>query len=279
MKRPLNLNRRQLILYMLATTSFKVFGGTFGPLKNYVSLGDQKMNMTIHRASTRGAADHGWLQAKHSFSFASWYNPERMGFGLLRVLNDDVIAPSMGFGTHPHQNMEIVTVPLRGSLQHKDSEGNQAVIRHGEVQLMSAGTGVYHSEFNASSDEDINLLQIWVLPEKENIKPRYDQKFFDTALRKNQWQKLVSPMDSDGEGVKINQQAHFSIMELDQAKTLAYQTHRANHGVYFFVIEGDIGVGNEILNQRDAVGIMDSPLIELTAKTQATVLAIEVPMS
>jgi redox-sensitive bicupin YhaK (pirin superfamily) len=237
------------------------------------------MKTTLHREATRGAANHGWLKSKHSFSFASWYNPERMGFGLLRVLNDDQIDPSTGFGTHPHQDMEIVSIPISGALKHKDSEGNEAVIRDGEVQLMSAGSGVFHSEYNASETENANFLQIWVMPEKLGIKPRYDQKVFEIADRQNKWQTVVSPMDKDGPGVKMNQQAWFSLLDLDAGKQLEYQTRDAKNGVYFFLLEGQMKLGDETLHSRDAIGIEDAANIKVAAQSDIRLLAIEVPMA
>lgn len=252
------------------------------PLSSWAKLKKQlrrnKMKTTIHRSNTRGAANHGWLKSQHSFSFASYYNPERMGFGLLRVINDDIVDPAQGFGTHPHQDMEIVSIPLSGALRHKDSEGNQAVIKHGEVQLMSAGTGVYHSEYNDSSEEDVNFLQIWVLPEKKGITPRYDQKAFQIEERQNKWQIVVSPMDKDDQGVKINQQAWFSLVDLEQKKTIQYKTHNPKNGVYFFVLTGELDIAGEKLHQRDAIGIEDFSKVELKATAKTSLLAIEVPM-
>lgn len=235
--------------------------------------------IVIHRENTRGAADHGWLKAKHSFSFGSWHNPERMGFGLLRVINDDVIAPAMGFATHPHRNMEIVTIPLRGALRHKDSEGHEAVIEHGEVQMMSAGTGVFHSEYNASEEQDINLLQIWIMPENLDIPPRYDQKRFEISERQNQWQKLVSPLDKNEPGIKVNQQTRFSIVDLEADNGINYQSHDPSFGTYFFVIEGSITLAQAELTRRDAAGVQEFDSIELKAKLPSTVLAIEIPMT
>ncbi|MGB0452910.1 MAG: pirin family protein [Bacteriovoracaceae bacterium] len=237
------------------------------------------MKKSLHRANTRGIADHGWLKSKHSFSFASYHNPERMGFGLLKVLNDDQVSASQGFGTHPHQDMEIVSIPLKGALKHKDSEGNQAVIRHGEVQLMSAGTGVFHSEYNNSEVEPVEFLQIWVMPEKLEIAPRYDQKSFDTEGRTNQWQTIVSPMDNSETGVKINQQAWFSLLDLKQNNKVNYQLRKPTNGVYFVLLEGELSVADERLNSRDALGLEDISSVPLTAHSDSQILAIEVPMS
>lgn len=236
------------------------------------------MKTIIHRAESRGKADHGWLKSHHSFSFASYHNAERMGFGLLRVLNDDVVEPLRGFDTHPHRNMEIVSIPLSGSLRHKDSEGNEAVIRSGEVQLMSAGTGVLHSEFNDSDQDLVNFLQVWVLPERLNIAPRYDQQEFPEAGRKNQFQLVVSPLDTNADGVKINQQAYFSLSNLEAGNRLYYNFHNLNHGAYIFVFKGAVDVSGESLQTRDAIGIHHASVIELKATSNARLLVIEVPM-
>lgn len=237
------------------------------------------MKTVLHRADTRGVADHGWLKSMHSFSFGQYYNPERMGFGLLRVINDDQVAPSQGFGTHPHQDMEIISIPLSGALKHKDSEGNEAVIKHGEVQLMSAGTGVFHSEYNASESEDVKFLQIWVMPEKLGISPRYDQKAFDMSERKNNWQTVVSPMDKNDTGVKINQQTWFSLVDLDEGNEIEYHNRTANNGVYFFLLEGELSLTGETLKKRDAIGITDVSQVSLKAQKSSQILAIEVPVS
>lgn len=241
--------------------------------------GEKKMKAVLHKANSRGAANHGWLKSHHSFSFASYYNPEKMGFGLLRVLNDDQIAPGTGFGTHPHQDMEIVSIPLAGGLKHKDSEGNEAIIKDGEVQLMSAGTGVYHSEYNSSETDDTKFLQIWVLPEKKGIKPRYDQKVFPIEDRKDKWQVVVSPMDNDEAGVKMNQQAYFSLVDLSKDKAIDYKLRTAKNGVYFFLIEGELDIAGNSLETRDALAIEDVDKLDIKAKTASRLLAIEVPMA
>jgi quercetin 2,3-dioxygenase len=237
------------------------------------------MKTIIHKSDSRGKADHGWLKSNHSFSFASYHNPERMGFGLLRVLNDDVVEPSRGFGTHPHENMEIVSIPLSGSLRHKDSEGNKTVIKSGEVQIMSAGTGVLHSEFNDSGQDPVNFLQIWVMPEKLNIAPRYDQREFPESGRQNQFQVVVSPLDTSDQGIKINQQAYFSLASLGAGNSLTYHIHNLNHGAYVFVFEGSVDVFGETLQTRDAIGIQDASAIELIAASDTNLLVIEVPMN
>ena len=238
-----------------------------------------KMKKFLQKASSRGKANYGWLKSAHSFSFAHYYNPEQMGFGLLRVLNDDFVAPGHGFDTHPHRDMEIVSIPLAGSLHHQDSEGHEQVIKHGEVQLMSAGTGVFHSEYNASDKEAVNFLQIWVMPDKLGIVPRYDQKKFSKLGRHNKLQTIVSPLDTDDEGVKINQNAYFSLLDLDVSKSLTYQKKVARHGVYIFLINGQLDVSGSLLNTRDAIGLLDMDQIELKAVDDAQVLIIEIPFS
>jgi redox-sensitive bicupin YhaK (pirin superfamily) len=277
MEKKKEITRRNLITQAMAGITGLSFGKS--ALASILNFGGKKMRTVLHKADTRGGADHGWLKAKHSFSFASYYNPARMGFGHLRVINDDQIAPSQGFGTHPHQDMEIITVPLSGSLKHKDSEGNEAVIKHGEVQLMSAGTGVFHSEYNASEKENVNLLQIWVLPEKLKIAPRYDQRKFDVKDRQNKWQTIVSPMDKKDDGVKINQQAWFSMLDLDNGKEIDYQIKNPKNGVYFFLIEGELAIADEKLKDRDALGVIDASTVSMKAIKGAKVLAMEVPLA
>lgn len=236
------------------------------------------LKYSIHRADSRGHARHGWLNSYHSFSFASYYNPERMGFGLLRVLNDDEIAPGTGFGTHPHNDMEIISIPISGALRHKDSQGNAAVISHGEVQLMSAGRGVLHSEHNNSQSEIANFLQIWIMPEKIGIEPRYDQKKFSLEDRHNQLQTVVSPIGSADDGVKINQQAYFTLSDLDAGKTMDYKIHRQENGCYVFIFSGKLDVAGEILSSRDAIAIEETNEISFQAKETSSLLIIDVPM-
>lgn len=235
------------------------------------------MKKTIHRAESRGHADHGWLNAHHSFSFANYYNPERIRFGTLRVLNDDIVQPGEGFGTHPHDNMEIVTIPLRGELAHKDSTGNKEVIRPNEVQIMSAGSGLTHSEFNNSKTEEINLLQIWVFPKERNIKPRYDQKVFNPEERINKIKTVVSPSDKDA--LWINQNAYFSITSIEKEKAVNYEIKSKGNGLYVFLIEGKIEIAGETLGKRDAIGLEDLKDIEIKAAEKSEVLLIEVPMN
>jgi quercetin 2,3-dioxygenase len=235
------------------------------------------MRMTIHRAGDRGAANHGWLNAKHSFSFAGYHNPDKVHFGALRVLNDDIVAGGGGFPTHPHDNMEIVTIPLTGALQHKDSTGGQGIIQAGDVQIMSAGTGVQHSEFNASATEAVNLFQCWLFPKERNITPRYDQRSFDAADRINKWQTVVSPVEADN-ALWINQDARFLLSKLTAGTTLEYNNAFEGNGVYLMVINGTVTVGEQTLSNRDAVGISEADSFSITAGTDAELMAIEVPM-
>ncbi|MCF8715842.1 pirin family protein [Joostella atrarenae] len=236
------------------------------------------MKTTLYKADTRGHANHGWLNAYHSFSFANYFDPKRMNFGVLRVLNDDTIAPGMGFGKHPHDNMEIITIPLFGDLEHEDSMGNKKVIKEGDVQSMSAGTGVVHSEYNKNRDKEVKLLQIWLMPKKRNVTPFYDQISLKLEDRKNKFQQIVSP-NSDDDGVTINQDAWFNITEMDAGKELEYNLHNPENGVYAFVLEGDISINNEKLNRRDALGIEASEKLEIIADTNAKLLLMEIPMA
>ncbi|MCX2681777.1 pirin family protein [Galbibacter sp. EGI 63066] len=235
------------------------------------------MKTTIHKANTRGHANHGWLNTYHSFSFANYYDPQRMNFGILRVLNDDTIAAGMGFGKHPHDNMEIVSIPLSGDLEHEDSMGNKKVIKEGDVQAMTAGTGVVHSEYNKNKDQDVKLLQIWVLPKKRNVTPSYSQISMKLEDRKNKLQQIVSP--NDDEGVTINQDAWFNITEMDSGKELTYKLHNNQNGVYAFVLEGNVTINDEKLNQRDGIGISEVNALNIKADSATKVLLMEVPMS
>jgi redox-sensitive bicupin YhaK (pirin superfamily) len=235
------------------------------------------MGKIFHRANSRGAADHGWLKSRHTFSFADYYNPERMGFGVLRVINDDWVDAGQGFGTHPHRNMEIVSIPLEGELSHRDSEGNGKVIRKGEVQIMSAGSGIAHSEFNPSEANPVNFLQIWVLPKLLNIPPRYEQKYFASEDRKNAWQVVVSP-DKNSGGVFINQDAVFSMTEMDAGRELEYTRHIEGNGIYVFVLDGEIKIEGETLNTRDAAGFEHAAHLQIAASKNSRLLVIEVPM-
>lgn len=236
------------------------------------------MKTTIYKAESRGHADHGWLNTHHTFSFASYYNPERVHFGLLRVLNDDVVKGGGGFGTHPHQNMEIVSIPLTGALEHKDSMGTNGVIQANDVQAMSAGTGVTHSEYNHSSDESVNFLQIWIFPKYKDIAPRYDQNTFDKAGRENRFQEIVSPLESSGSGVKINQDAYMFRTDMDEGTELTYEIQRSDNGIYLFVLDGSVEIGGDILNKRDGMGIVDVKDLPIAAKEKSELLLIEIPM-
>ena len=234
-------------------------------------------NSVLHRADSRGQANHGWLQSYHTFSFANYYNPERMNFGVLRVLNDDTVQAGRGFGTHPHDNMEIISIPLEGDLEHKDSMGNVAVIRNGDVQVMSAGTGIYHSEYNKNSDKTVKFLQIWVFPNKRNVTPRYDQITLNLADRKNKLQQILSP-NPDDEGVWIYQHAWFHIGTLDRGFETSYTLKGgAGNGVYVFVLNGDVTVNGQALHTRDGYGIWNTEQFSLKADSAAEVLLIEVP--
>ena len=235
------------------------------------------MKTILHKADTRGHADHGWLNAWHSFSFASYHDPEKVHFGVLRVLNDDTIAGGMGFGSHPHDNMEIITIPLSGQLEHKDSMGNTGVISKGEVQVMSAGTGIQHSEKNKNQDEALKLLQIWLFPNKKNVKPRYDQRAFDLEAAKNNLLTIVSPM-GEKQGLNIYQNAWFSLGKLDKDYTITYQLKDKNNGVYVFVIDGDLLINGEQLNRRDALGIAGAGDLEIKANSESELLLMEIPM-
>ena len=234
-------------------------------------------NSVIHRANTRGNANHGWLNAWHSFSFANWYNPERVHFGALRVLNDDTIAAGMGFGTHPHDNMEIITIPLEGDLAHKDSMGNAATIKTGDVQVMSAGSGIRHSEFNPNADQQTKLFQIWLFPNKENVTPRYQQITLDQSLQKNNFAQILSPNPED-EGVWIHQDAWFYLSDFEQDDTKQLALKKEGNGFYIMTIEGEIEVNGEKLNTRDAIGIWNTNTLEIKAVTAAKFLVMEIPM-
>ena len=231
-----------------------------------------------HQADSRGRTDHGWLLSRHAFSFADYHDPERVRFGLLRVINDDIVKPAMGFGTHPHENMEIVSIPLSGSLRHQDSMGNQHIITAGEVQIMSAGSGLTHSEYNNSDRKDVNFLQIWVSPKEKDIAPRYGQQRFERADRQNRFQTLVSP-DTGPDSIWINQQAWFSMAALDAGTTLTYHKHNPASGVYLFVIDGGLTANGQLLIKRDGLGLAGLDAIKLQAETDTEVLAIEVPMA
>ncbi|MDT7829909.1 pirin family protein [Pricia sp. S334] len=237
------------------------------------------MNTVLHKADTRGDADHGWLHSKHTFSFANYHNPERMNFGVLRVLNDDIVSESRGFGAHPHRDMEIVSIPLEGDLKHQDNMGNATLIKAGDIQVMSAGTGVMHSEYNYNPDKPVKFLQIWIVPNKQGVAPRYDQITLDTADRKNQLQQVLSPNAEDA-GVWIHQNAWFNMTQLDKGKELQYPLNDAeNNGVYAFVLKGDATVNGQALHERDGFGIWDVANLDIKADTDTEILLMEVPMN
>ena len=232
----------------------------------------------LHKAETRGDANHGWLHSRHTFSFADYYDPDRMHFGALRVLNDDRVEAGMGFGTHPHENMEIVSIPLEGDLEHKDSMGNISVIKSGDVQVMSAGTGITHSEYNKNKDRVVKFLQIWVIPNKNNVKPRYDQITLINSDRHNTLQQILSP-NADDAGVWIYQDAWFHLGQFDKGVSTSYTIKKKGNGVYAFIIKGDVSIEGNNLNERDGLGIWDAEKISIKANSQdAEVLLMEVPM-
>jgi redox-sensitive bicupin YhaK (pirin superfamily) len=236
------------------------------------------MNTVIHRAATRGNANHGWLNSNHTFSFANYYDPSRMHFGVLRVLNDDIVDGGKGFGTHPHDNMEIISIPLEGDLEHKDSIGTATVIKQNDVQIMSAGTGVYHSEYNKNAGQKVNFLQIWVFPKERDIKPRYDQRTFKPEDRINKFQNIVSPNKTD-EGVWINQDAWFHLGNLKKDFQTEYTVKQKGNGVYAFVINGDVTINGQKLSKRDGIGISDVDKLSVLADSDAEVLLMDVPMN
>jgi redox-sensitive bicupin YhaK (pirin superfamily) len=231
----------------------------------------------LHKANSRGHARHGWLETHHTFSFANYYDPRRMNFGVLRVMNDDIIAPSMGFGMHPHQNMEIITIPLEGQLEHKDSMGNQAVIHTGEIQVMSAGKGIYHSEYNHSRTHLVKLLQIWMFPNKQNVEPRYDELKLNPADRLNQFQQILSPNPNDA-GVWVHQNAWFHLGSFDKGIDNEYVMKDKNNGLYVFIIEGSVQIGEQLLERRDGFGIQNVEKIKIQMLEKAEILLMEVPM-
>lgn len=235
------------------------------------------MKTVLHKANTRGHANHGWLDSHHSFSFANYYNPERMNFGVLRVLNDDVVAEGRGFGTHPHDNMEIISIPLEGDLEHKDSMGNTTVIKQGDVQVMSAGTGVFHSEYNKNADQAVKFLQIWMFPREKNVNPRYDQITLETGNLKNQLHQVLSPNQDDA-GVWAHQDAWFQMGEFEQGHESTYALQSKRNGVYVFVLKGEVSIEGQTLNERDGFGIWDTEAIRITANSDAKLLLMDVPM-
>ena len=274
-------------VFLASSTLANVLKNNIDELKPLEPLGfnhlpntDSKImaNIVLHKAETRGHANHGWLDSHHSFSFANYYNPERMHFGALRVLNDDRVDPGMGFGTHPHDNMEIISIPLEGDLEHKDSMGNTTVIKNGDIQVMSAGTGIQHSEFNKNSDRQTKFLQIWVFPNKHNVTPRYDQITLNINDRHNKLQQILSP-SSDDEGVWIHQDAWFHLGKFDNNFITKYSLKKKENGVYIFVLKGDFSINEQKLNERDGLGIWDIENFKITANSQdSEILLMEVPM-
>ena len=231
----------------------------------------------LHTAASRGGADHGWLKSYHTFSFSSYFNPERIQFGALRVLNDDSVDGGMGFGENPHDNMEIISLPLDGALQHKDSMGNIATIEPGEIQAMSAGTGIYHTEYNKDKSKPVKFLQIWVFPNKRNVDPRYDQKKIDVPALPNQLVQILSP-DQDDAGIWIHQDAWFNLGKLEENTAVEYSIHKKGNGAYIFVLEGKVTVNGQELDRRDGFGIWDTENFTIRASTNAEFLIMDVPM-
>lgn len=235
------------------------------------------MKTIIHKASERGHANHGWLQANHSFSFAGWFHPDKINFGALRVLNDDRIAAGAGFPEHPHQNMEIITIPLSGTLEHKDSMGNTSQIKAGDIQVMSAGKGVYHSEYNASSTEDLTLFQIWIFSNKENVEPRYGEMTLDVTQRHNTLQEIISPQQ-DNDTLWLHQDAWMYLSDLDAGKEMTYTINKPGNGVYVMVVDGHAQIAGQLLGKRDAIGVSGTDQFTFTAVSNTQLLFIEVPM-
>lgn len=236
------------------------------------------MKTILHKSDSRGHANHGWLNSYHTFSFAGYHNPERMSFGVLRVLNDDTVAGGMGFGAHPHSNMEIISIPLSGDLEHQDSTGRKAIIKNGDIQVMSAGTGITHSEKNASQNQEVKFLQIWVIPNKQNVEPRYDQITLDPANRKNQLEQILSPSENDA-GVWIHQDAWFHLGSFDNKIKTCYDIKKTGNGVYAFVLKGSFKIGDQELHTRDGLGIWETDAFDLvTLEDDSEILLMEVPL-
>lgn len=235
------------------------------------------MKTLLHKASERGHANHGWLDSYHSFSFARYYDPSKVHFGALRVLNDDTVRPGFGFSKHPHENMEIVSIPLSGDLEHQDTTGRQKIIRENDVQIMSAGSGIMHSEMNANKDREVKFLQVWVFPKVRDIEPRYEQKTYDLQASGNTITTVVAPDDKNA--VWINQDAWFSLGKMDAGFETAYRIRKKDNGVYVFVIDGEVTVGGEKLGRRDALGVWDTESVQISAQKDAEVLLIDVPMN
>jgi hypothetical protein len=234
-------------------------------------------NTVLHKAESRGNADHEWLHSRHTFSFAGYYDPQRVNFGVLRVLNDDIVAPGMGFGTHPHDNMEIISIPLEGDLEHKDSMGNVSVIKHGDVQVMSAGTAITHSEYNRNKDKPVKFLQIWIFPDRRNVKPRYDQITLNIEDRHNKFHQVLSPNPDDA-GVWIYQNAWFHLGKFDEGFSAEYHIKAQGNGVYAFILSGEMTIDGQELHARDGFGIRDIDKFTVAANSDAEFLLMEVPM-
>ncbi len=240
-------------------------------------MGTKEANSILHTSDSKGEANHGWLHSRHTFSFANYYEPKRMNFGALRVLNDDIVAAGRGFGAHSHSNMEIISIPLSGALKHMDSTGRSEVIREEDIQVMSAGSGIQHSEMNANSDEEVRFLQIWIIPNKENVTPRYDQISLDPEDRKNKLQQILSP-NSEDDGVWIYQNAWFHLGTLDTGISLEYTLKKPDNGVYAFVLEGSVTINGQVLQKRDGYGLWDVASFEIQANHKTELLLMEVPM-
>ncbi|MCB2220776.1 MAG: pirin family protein [Bacteroidetes bacterium] len=236
------------------------------------------MKTIVHKAESRGHANHGWLDTYHTFSFASYYDPDRMNFGVIRVLNDDTVAPGMGFGKHPHDNMEIISIPLSGDLEHEDSMGNKGVIREGDIQVMSAGTGIFHSEKNKNRDKEVKFLQIWVIPNKQNVKPRYDQISLKDIEKENEFYLILSPNPGE-QGVWIHQDAWFSLGKFTKAWNGNYQLKNNANGVYFFILEGNVKIAGIDLSKRDGMGIWKTGSLDIIANAGSHILLMEIPMN
>lgn len=269
-----NSDRENSTFDLLIESTKQKVGYNHLPNKNI-----KTMNTVLHKSDSRGNADHGWLKSRHTFSFANYHNPERMNFGVLRVLNDDQVSENQGFGTHPHRDMEIVSIPLEGDLKHKDNMGNETVIKEGDIQVMSAGTGIMHSEYNNNPDKAVKFLQIWIIPNKQNVQPRYDQITLDTSDRKNKLQQILSP-NADNAGVWIHQNAWFNMTNLEQGKEVTYNLNDAkNNGVYAFILKGGVTINGQKLNLRDGFGVWDTDKLDIKADSDTEILLMEVPMS
>jgi redox-sensitive bicupin YhaK (pirin superfamily) len=281
LKKSLLVTGAALVSPHLSEKSARAASSGAGTIVGFNHLPENKptimKNVVFHPSDSRGFADHGWLQSRHTFSFANYYNPERMHFGALRVLNDDVVAPGMGFPAHPHRDMEIISIPLEGDLEHRDNMGNTAVIRQGDIQVMSAGTGIVHSEYNKNKDAEVRFLQIWVIPSKQNASPRYGQFSLNPADRKNRFQQIVSP-DAEDEGLWINQQAWFHLADFDKDVTKQYRLKSKESGLYVFNLSGDLKVNDQVLHTRDGLGLWEIDEVQINALSSSRFLLMEVPM-